>query len=794
MKNQIKNLIKIIIFLKIPQIILSFLANCTSSFAGDNTNKYSCTGCSAPLTPSEYHTCDCGNNVLYDSSCITGINCGDTNQKSATEGNCNSGTACTTGQKQVLYQCYDVTSDEFPEEMMELMTEEIRFFSSHDPFTFNNIIYYGLSSNSLANSNSDIAVFDFEECKDKILEDLKVTSFNVIVKQEIIEGITNTITFSIVKPFPFNEVIDITDKQYKIYFNIPVNESYVEELDLETASTFLSNNYDIYNIRNQFYQDFCNNIYYNNVDLNLKAKMDLFYKKGDLCGNHSNNCVYESLIDKGSSYEIKCLCNYNDYTGFITKESMIQEYINFKIFKCFSFSINIGFIISFIFIVALVVTSIIFCCCEVHYTKSLIYRKIPPPNPINGENINNENNNNENKSKKDEKVSVNEMATTKNNMNTTMKSMKSMKSIKRMKSIRSMKSMKSIKSNKSKDEKISNNETINDNKEVILDDKNSKNEKTENKEEGEDNEIKTNEELNENEKVKEEEKIKEENYQEKEFEKYQTDEQTNYGKFKYFCSRKFFNLIEFIRIVYFHEKHMSYCLDISAFITSLLLDLFFTCLFYGDSSIYSQYKKGKSLDFVRIAINGILGVIVSRIFFFFLNKLIIYDPTLLDVILDSPNHKIYGIKIVGDFMSNFYIRVIIYFIIQFGICIICFIYLTSFFHRYKKISINALLSFIIGGLLVVIFSFIFSLFYGCCRNTGYKNLNKKKEKREKIIGKWEYEEEEEEEEEEEVEEVEEEKKEFKPVFNTNNGEVLERKGNLPPMRKKKKVGFDDEEI
>jgi hypothetical protein len=140
MKNQIKNLIKIIIFLKIPQITLSYLSDCASTF-DTLSNKYSCTSCNSPFSKSEYNTCDCGNEVLYNSSqCITGINCGDTNQKSATEGNCNSGTACTTGQKQVLYQCYDVTSDEFPEEMMELMTEEIRFFSSHDPFTFNNII------------------------------------------------------------------------------------------------------------------------------------------------------------------------------------------------------------------------------------------------------------------------------------------------------------------------------------------------------------------------------------------------------------------------------------------------------------------------------------------------------------------------------------------------------------------------------------------------------------------------------------------------------------------------------
>ena len=169
MKNQIKNLIKIIIFLKIPQITLSYLSDCTSSFSNDNTNKFSCIGCNSPLTPSEYFTCDCGNNVLYDSSqCLTGINCGDTTQKAAAKGNCTSGTPCTASQKQVLYECYDVTSDEFPEAMMELMAEEIRFFSSHDPFTFNNIIYYGLSSNSIANSNSKIAVFDFEECKDKI--------------------------------------------------------------------------------------------------------------------------------------------------------------------------------------------------------------------------------------------------------------------------------------------------------------------------------------------------------------------------------------------------------------------------------------------------------------------------------------------------------------------------------------------------------------------------------------------------------------------------------------------------
>lgn len=258
----------------------------------------------------------------------------------------------------------------------------------------------------------------------------------------------------------------------------------------------------------------------------------------------------------------------------------------------------------------------------------------------------------------------------------------------------------------------------------------------------------------------------------------------NYGKFCYFFKRKLFQQIEIIQIIYYHEKYMSYCLDISFFLCSILFDLFITCLLYGDSTIHSQYKKGKSLDFINIILNGIIGVLITKIICYFIKKLIIYNPTLIDVIIDSPYHSLQGIKIVGDFMCRYYTRIIIYFILQFGICLICFIYLTGFFYRYKKISINALFSFIIGAIFIIIVSFIISLIYGLLKNRAYKKMIESKDERKKL------EEEKEiknEEEEIEIEEESEEEKEFEPKVNITNGEQLEIKSNLPPRKKTVKI-------
>ena len=82
-------------------------------------------------------------------------------------------------------------------------------------------------------------------------------------------------------------------------------------------------------------------------------------------------------------------------------------------------------------------------------------------------------------------------------------------------------------------------------------------------------------------------------------------------------------------------------------------------------------------------------------------------------------------------MFCYYIRITIYFILQFVLSFISFIYLTAFFYRYKKISINALFSFILGGIFIIILSLIVSLIYALFKNKAYKKMNKTKEERKK---------------------------------------------------------------
>ncbi len=736
MKTSIKKyLITLILITKITRIkninstqknrnLITCYDTCNDCY-GENYNN--CESCKYSfMTISLYDTCDCENSVLYtDTSCIDNIKCAQ-NYKVTKTGLCSTteGESCTN--EQILYKCFDVNSNDFPDLMIELIIKEIRFFNSHDSYTYNDIIYYSFEYDEPGKKSDDLIFFDLGIYKEQILEDFLIDSFNVIVKQEKIDGYTDTISFYLTYPFPINQIIEISDKQYVILFEVPLNEDYIEESYMKIIEQFLSNGIDILNIRDNFYQDVCSNTFYNGVDMDIKSKINEFYKYGDLCSNHTNNCVYSQIKNEEDGYKIVCSCNYN---GLLKEpsydSSSIQKIVNLQIFKCFTLSdMNIGLILSLLILISLILISIIFCCCEVHYTKSLIYRTVPS---------------NPKKSETNDSIIIND--------------------------------------NEKKDDKV----TTNNNEE------NKENNENNNEENDNENEEKKDEEEKKEEEKKDEVPI---NYKEKDFEVYQTD-MVNYGKFGYFFKRKLFQQIEIIQIIYYHEKHMSYCLDVSFFLFSILFDFFITCLLYGDSKVHSQYKKGKSLDFINIILNGIIGVIVSRIICYFIRLLIIYNPTLIDVITDCPYHTLRGIKIVGDFMFFYYIRITIYFILQFVLSFISFIYLTAFFYRYKKISTNALFSFIVGGIFIIIFSIIVSLIYALFKNKAYKKMNKTKEERKKKLED-EIEIKNEEEEIEEEEEVEEEK-EFEPKVNANNGEELEIKSNLPPRKKTVKIVDENED-
>ena len=204
MKNPIKKfLITTILLIKITRLkninqknrnLQTCYATCSTCY-GEKYNN--CITCQSPLTLSIYDTCDCVNNVLYTTTgCLNGIKCG-TGEKVSSTGLCStSGESCTN--EQILYKCFNVKSNDFPDKMIELMNKEIRFFNSHNSYTYNKIIFYSFKYESPGKKSSNLVYFDFELCKELILEDFLIDSFNVIVKQEIIEGYTNTISFNLI--------------------------------------------------------------------------------------------------------------------------------------------------------------------------------------------------------------------------------------------------------------------------------------------------------------------------------------------------------------------------------------------------------------------------------------------------------------------------------------------------------------------------------------------------------------------------------------------------------------------
>ena len=529
--------------------------------------------------------------------------------------------------------------------------------------------------------------------------------------------------------------------QISTYKNLPIKKSFKLKIDEEALSSIQNSVNNVFDISDPFYQDFCNNVYYI-VDMTQEDKVKSFYDNSDLC----NGCT--KISGKTPKYP-----------------SGIGKLLSVGAFSCFTgkgaFG-NIGFLLCLLVLISLFILSVIFCFCEVHFTKSLIYQRIPSNPPLEEKK--------ENEKKEEKKIDKNE-----ENKNEKKEEKKDDKN--------------EEKKNENEDKKDDKNEEKkNENEEK-------KDEEKKNDDNNNDDEKTGDDEKNDNESQKSSKKennIKEINYKDKEYETYLPTGSAGSGRFCYFFSRKLIQQIEIINMIYFHEKHMSYCLDISYFLFSLLFDLFITCLLYGDSSVHKQFEKGKSMDFVTIALNGVIGVIVSKIICFFIHKIIIYNPTLLNIISDSPNHKIKGFQILSDFMCLYYTRVTIYFIIQYGLFIMCMIHISGFFYRYKKLSINALISWIVGAFFIIIVSLVISLFYAICLNYSFKRIEKLKQQRleklkEDIVSIKEEEVEEEEEEEEE--------KEYQPKVNASNGEVLEVKSNLPPMRKtKKKVDEEEENV
>ena len=120
-----------------------------------------------------------------------------------------------------------------------------------------------------------------------------------------------------------------------------------------------SSGYQVCDINDKFYQDFCNNVFII-ADINQEDKVKHFYSNDTMCSTKISGKI--PVYPKG-----------------------LNKMLNFDVFNCFSFSMNIGFLISFIILIALIVLSFIFCCCEIHYTKSLIYKTLPSNPPKEGD-------------------------------------------------------------------------------------------------------------------------------------------------------------------------------------------------------------------------------------------------------------------------------------------------------------------------------------------------------------------------------------------------------------------------
>ena len=167
--------------------------------------------------------------------------------------------------------------------------------------------------------------------------------------------------------------------QISAYKNLPIKKSFKLIIDEEALSSIQNSVNNVFDISDPFYQDFCNNVYYI-VDMTQEDKVKSFYDNSDLC----NGCT--KISGKTPKYP-----------------SGIGKLLSVGAFSCFTgkgaFG-NIGFLLCLLVLISLFILSVIFCFCEVHFTKSLIYQRIPSNPPLEEKK--------ENEKKEEKKIDKNE--------------------------------------------------------------------------------------------------------------------------------------------------------------------------------------------------------------------------------------------------------------------------------------------------------------------------------------------------------------------------------------------------
>ena len=510
-------------------------------------------------------------------------------------------------------------------------------------------------------------------------------------------------------------------EDFDINIYLPIRNLSLANFDY--AKEFSKEGYDIYNKKDNFYNDICSSASKNNSDIILKdRKTDIYPNNITLC---KDNCEYQTINLENK--RMVCLCNINanknnetnkeEYDFLINNNNntnIIIEYIldnlNYKIFKCYYLILSIDnlvnnpsfYIVLIIFIISLI-CSISFYFIGISNIRVLMYKELPTDLKLRQliikhliEKKNRTNNifNNELASAPKRKIEV-ETTKTENNKNSELKNFNSQKIILSLNKS-STNLYKKFSLNKVTIQKENSIEKDN----LII--KNNKKYKENNK----DNYINISNKI----------KI-----------------QINYNKIPFTQAlredkRSIFQIIKSllferveILIIFFGPKFYR-TIIISQYLLLLLLNLFFNTLFYSDEIVSRKYHNNGKLDFIVTFALSLISTIITSIFVHYIDKTKIIAEK-LELIKGVKDEKRY-LFWLNKYLKSLKQKIIIFIILEIMIIIGCFYYISIFFILYNKTRKSLLINYMVSIIEMLLKSLIVPIIITITRKIGisYKNI------------------------------------------------------------------------
>ena len=515
--------------------------------------------------------------------------------------------------------------------------------------------------------------------------------------------------------------IDIDDIEEDIYIDVYVPLKDLDAANFELAKKYAEQGYDIYNLHNKLYTDFCTPVSLDGNDVPLaERKKEIYPNNITLC---KDNCVYKGInLD-----ERRVICQCNIHYNRTNLKDIKQEdetfvtyaidYINYRLFLCYKLFFSAYYIShTFAFVILMIIFSVVmimnfvYLCYSLDRIKNFLIRQMPSYNQFYKE-INAESN----------KVN--------GNMNIIANPLK--KELEKNKDKRRS----TIKNKRHKSEKIllfnlpgDKYDSVNNKSEETykVDVRNPKKEKTEKIEKRERKKRnsrkitmeKTNTTLREKAPIKDEnEKKEEEDINELPYDKaVELDKRNVIHIYLSFLIQK----LDFIYI--FCNKSRVKIIIFIEYITSLLINFFLNALLYSDDIVSHKYHNNGKLDFAVSLVLSIVSNLVTSIICHYLNYSKGVDEK-LDLILEVKNNMYYfkNIKRIYVYLRT---KFICFFVLQLIAFSVCIYYIEIFCVKYYCSQISLLINYCYSFTESIITSLVITFIILVTRKIGLSCQNK----------------------------------------------------------------------